>query len=209
MSSPLPIKGFGTSARFLIKLHLLLPLLFWRRTPLTLRQAVDLALHSNPLVAASDAGEKEAEARIREVHSGYLPRLQFSESLQRGNNPVFVFSSLLTQHQFTDANFAIGSLNRPDAMNNYQSQLTVEQVVFDARQTSRSIEAARFTRRMAGEDTVRAASSMPRAVNSAKIAASFLVPSFFVRTCHLLPIIAIQYPTYAVTLTSEGLITVL
>ena len=34
---------------------------------LTLRQAVDLALRSNPLVAAADAGEKEAEARIREA----------------------------------------------------------------------------------------------------------------------------------------------
>jgi outer membrane protein TolC len=66
----------------------------------TLRQAVNLALLSNPLVAATDAGEKEAEARIHQAHSGYLPRLQFSESLQRGNNPVFVFSSLLTQHQF-------------------------------------------------------------------------------------------------------------
>lgn len=67
---------------------------------LTLRQAVNLALLSNPLVAATDAGEKEAEARIHQARSGYLPRLQFSESLQRGNNPVFVFSSLLTQHQF-------------------------------------------------------------------------------------------------------------
>jgi len=127
---------------------------------LTLRQAVDLALRSNPLVAAADAGEKEAEARIRQAHSGYLPRLQFSESHQRGNNPVFVFSSLLTQHQFHEANFALGSLNRPDAMNNYQSQLTVEQVVFDARQTSRSVEAARFTRQMAGEETRRSHSDI-------------------------------------------------
>jgi len=123
---------------------------------LTLRQAVDLALHSNPLVAASDAGEKEAQARIHQARSSYLPRLQFSESLQHGNNPVFVF----TQHQFRDANFAIGSLNRPDAVNNYQSQLTVEQVVFDARQTSRSVEAARFTRQMAGEDTRRSHSDI-------------------------------------------------
>jgi outer membrane protein TolC len=121
---------------------------------------VDLALHSNPLVAASDAGEKVAEARIRQAHSGYLPRLQFSESHQRGNNPVFVFSSLLTQHQFNEANFALDSLNRPAAMNNYQSQLTVEQVVFDARLTSRSVEAARFTRQMAGEETRRSHSDI-------------------------------------------------
>ena len=127
---------------------------------LTLRQAVDLALRSNPLVAAADAGEKEAEARIHQARSGYFPRLQFSESLQRGNNPVFVFSSLLTQHQFSQGNFALGPLNRPDAMSNYQSRLTVEQVLFDSRQTSRGVEVARFTRQIASEDTRRSHSDV-------------------------------------------------
>ena len=157
MSSPIRIERFETVARFLTILAGS-PLL--AQEALTLREAVDLALHSNPLVAASDAGEKEAEARIHQTRSGYLPRLQFSESLQRGNNPVFVFSSLLAQRQFSDANFARGSLNRPDAMNNYQSQLTVEQVVFDARRTSRRVEEARFARHMAGEDTRRSHSDI-------------------------------------------------
>jgi hypothetical protein len=110
---------------------------------LTLRRAVDLALQSHPLVAAADAGEKEGEARIRHARSGYLPRIHFSESLQRGNNPVFVFSSLLNQRQFSQGNFSLASLNRPDALNNYQSRLTVEQVLFDSGQTSRGVEAAR------------------------------------------------------------------
>ncbi len=157
MSSPLRIERFATA--FLTILALAAPPLLAQDT-LTLRQAVDLALHSNPLVAAADAGEKEAEARIRQARAGYLPRLQFSDSVQRGNNPVFVFSSLLTQHQFSEANLAIGPLNRPDAMNNYQSQLTVEQVLFDARQTSRTVEAAHFTRQMAGEDTRRSHSDV-------------------------------------------------
>jgi outer membrane protein TolC len=122
---------------------------------LTLRRAVDLALQSHPLVAAADAGEKEGEARIRQARSGYLPRIHFSESLQRGNNPVFVFSSLLNQRQFSQGNFSLASLNRPDALSNYQSRLTVEQVLFDSGQTSRGIEAARFTREMAGQDTRR------------------------------------------------------
>ena len=159
MSSPLRIERLGTPARFLTILVLAGPALLAQEA-LTLRQAVDLALHSNPLVAAADAGEKEAEARIRQAHSGYLPRFQFLESVQRGDNPVFVFSSLLTQHQFSAANFAISSLNRPDAMNNYQSQLAVEQVVLDARQTRRSVEVARFSRQIAGEDTRRSHSDI-------------------------------------------------
>jgi outer membrane protein len=127
---------------------------------LTLRQAVDLALRSNPLVAAADAGEKEAEARIHQARSGYMPRVQFSESLQRSNNPVFAFTSLLTQHQFSEGNFAIGPMNHPDALNNHQSRLMVEQVLFDARQTSRGVEAARFTRQLASEDTRRSQSDV-------------------------------------------------
>lgn len=127
---------------------------------LTLRQAVDLALQSNPLVAAADAGEKEAKARIQQARSGYMPRAQFSESFQRSNNPVFVFTSLLTQHQLTERNLAIDSLNRPDALNNYQSRLMVEQVLFDAGQTSRGVDAARFTRQLASEDTRRSQSDV-------------------------------------------------
>jgi outer membrane protein len=127
---------------------------------LTLRQAVDLALRSSPGIAAAGAGEKEAEARVREARSGYMPRVLFTETLQRSNNPVFVFSSLLNQRQLTEADLALRPLNHPDALNNYQSRLLVEQVVFDARQTSRSVEAAHFSRRIAGEDTRRSQSDV-------------------------------------------------
>jgi outer membrane protein TolC len=119
---------------------------------LTLKQAVESALESNPLVAAALAGGQEAEARIRQAHSGYMPHVQFSESFQRSNNPVLVFGSLLTQHQLEEGNLALGPLNRPDALNNYQSRVTVEQMIFDFGQTGREVEAARLTSEMAGED---------------------------------------------------------
>lgn len=128
--------------------------------PLSLRQAVDLALQSNPLAAAAQAGEREAEARWRQARSGYLPRLNFSESFQRSNNPVFVFGSLLTQHQFTAANFDLGLLNRPEALSNYQSRLSVEQVLWDSRQTSRGVEAARLGQQISGQDTRRSRSDI-------------------------------------------------
>ena len=119
-----------------------------------------MALRSNPLMAAAGAGENESEARIHRARSGFMPRVQFSESLQSGNNPVFVFTSLLTQHQFSDGKFALAPLNRPDALNNYQSRLMVEQVLFDGRQTSRGVEAARFTRKLASEDKRRSQSDV-------------------------------------------------
>jgi len=127
---------------------------------LSLRQAVDLALRSNPLVAAADAGEREAQARVQRVRSGYLPRVQFSESFQKSNSPVFVFTSLLTQRQFRQEHFAIDRLNHPEALSNYQSRLMVEQVLFDARQTAHGVEAARFTGELAGEHTRRSHSEV-------------------------------------------------
>jgi hypothetical protein len=43
--------------------------------------------------------------RIRQAPAGMLPKVDYPESLTRSNNPVFVFSSLLMQHQFTQGNF--------------------------------------------------------------------------------------------------------
>jgi outer membrane protein len=120
--------------------------------PLTLKQAIESALESNPLVAAATAGGQEAEARIRQARSGYMPHLQFSESLQRSNNPVLVFGSLLTQHQLEERNLALGPLNRPEALSNYQTQITVEQTIFDFGRIGREVQAARLTSEMAGED---------------------------------------------------------
>jgi outer membrane protein TolC len=97
MSRPLRIEDLGNGIGVLTTLALAAAPLLAQDT-LTLRQAVEMALQSNPLIAAADAGEKEAETRVRQTRSGFLPRVQFSESLQRGNNPVFAFSSLLTQH---------------------------------------------------------------------------------------------------------------
>lgn len=138
------------AAAFVVLLALSSPV--WAQETLTLKQAVESALESNPLVAAALAGRQEAEARIRQAHSGYMPHVQFSESFQRSNNPVLVFGSLLTQHQLEEGNLALGPLNRPDALNNYQSRVTVEQMIFDFGQTGREVEAARLTSKMAGED---------------------------------------------------------
>jgi outer membrane protein len=138
------------AAAFVVSLALASPIA--AQEALTLRQAVESALESNPLVAAAIAGENEAEARITQTRSGYMPRIQFSESLQRTNNPVLVFSSLLTQHQLGEANLALGQLNRPDALNNYQSRLMVEQMILDSGQTAHEVEAARFNREKERED---------------------------------------------------------
>ena len=127
----------------------------WPQPALTLRDAVQAALSGNQSIAASAAGLKASETRIRQARSGFLPKLNYAESFARSNNPVFVFSSLLTQHLFTEQNFQVGPLNRPDFLNNFQSQLTVDQVLYDAGQTRTAMRSAKLTRDISGEENRR------------------------------------------------------
>src|SRR5271157_3383501 len=136
--------------RTIIVFLLAVPL--WPQCPLSLRDAVRLSLRENAGVAGVTAGARAAEARITQAHRGMLPKVDFSGNFARSDNPVFVFSSLLTEHQFGADNFAIGRLNRPGFLNNFQSQLTVDQALYDAGQTRNAVKSAELTRKMTGEE---------------------------------------------------------
>lgn len=122
---------------------------------LSLREAVRLSLAHNKGVEAATAAVDAASARITQARSGILPKVSYSESWTRSDNPVFVFSSLLTQHQFSTDNFQIGPLNRPDFLNNFQSVVTVDQPVYDAGRTKRAVHSAELGKEVAREDTRR------------------------------------------------------
>ena len=63
--------------------------------PLTVERAVEAAVaHSASLRAARAAGDEMAAQAVI-ARSALLPRLTVTESWQRGDQPVFVFSSLL------------------------------------------------------------------------------------------------------------------
>ncbi len=116
------------------------------QTPLTLQDAARTALESHPVIEAATAGEREAEAGIGIARSGRLPTLSWVESFTRSDNPVFVFGTLLNQRRFGEENFGIAGLNNPDSIQNFQSLLKVEQILFDARRTKHAIRSARLAR---------------------------------------------------------------
>ena len=116
------------------------------QTPLTLRDAARTALESHPVIEAATAGEREAEAGIGIARSGRLPALSWVESFTRSDNPVFAFGTLLNQRRFGEENFGIAGLNNPDSVQNFQSLLKVEQILFDARRTKHAIRSARLAR---------------------------------------------------------------
>ncbi len=111
---------------------------------LTLTKAVEIALLQNPLIRASVAEGKMAEAKLGEARSSRLPLVQFAETYTYSNNPVFVFGSLLEQSRFTAQNFDIGSLNNPEPISNFRSALILRLPLFNQLQTGTRIDQARF-----------------------------------------------------------------
>jgi outer membrane protein TolC len=146
------------------------------QAPLSLKDAVALALEKHPSVAASRDAVKSADMRVTAARGGYLPKVNYSESVLRSNNPVIVFSSLLTQHQFTADNFALGPLNRPGFLDNFQSQVTLDETIFDGGQTRLAVKSAQLGRSLSTEDErltrMNAIANVVRAYHGAVLAAA-------------------------------------
>ncbi len=130
----------------------LLAATLWAQPPLSLPDAVRLAIRENAAIAGTAEGARASASRITQARAGMLPKINYSESFARSDNPVFVFSSLLTQHQFGPENFAIDPLNRPDFLNNFQSLVTLDQPIYDAGQTRNAVKSAELAQKMTCEE---------------------------------------------------------
>jgi outer membrane protein TolC len=122
------------------------------QSPLSLSEAIARAKARNPDAGSAAVAEREAAERVTQARGGYFPKVDVAESWQRGNHPVFVFSSLLAQRQFTAADFALDALNYPAAIDNFRAAISVEQSLFD-RATAANVRAASIGRDMAATRT--------------------------------------------------------
>ncbi len=123
--------------------------------PLTLPEAVTVALKNNPTVKAAVAYAEAVQHGIAEAKASRYPHLDFSEAFTRGNNPVYVFGSLLTQRQFTASDFALNALNAPLPLDNFLTQFTGSVPIYDGGQTSRRIRDARWQAEAAAQRSQR------------------------------------------------------
>lgn len=110
--------------------------------PLTLRQAVQLALTQSPDADAAKAAAEEAKAGARLARTQYLPQVSFTEDMSRGDDPVYVFGTRLRQQRFTQADFALDSLNKPDPIGNFATRISGGWLLFDSFRTQKSIHGA-------------------------------------------------------------------
>lgn len=111
--------------------------------PLTLLEAVKIALEKNPQRKAALADTKAASADIKEARSFLMPRVTFSETATRGNDPVYVFGSRLRQQRFTAADFALNTLNTPTPLGNYATRFGGTWNLFDSFASWRGLDRAK------------------------------------------------------------------
>jgi len=132
-----------------------------KRGILTLEQAVREALDQNPAFRESADEAQAARARLKEAQAGWLPRIDFHQGFTRGNNPVYVFGTKLTQRQFSNADFALNNLNTPLPLDNFQTRLDGQWRLFDSGQTlfqqrsaKKLVTAADFQTEQARQDLI-------------------------------------------------------
>ena len=117
---------------------------------LTLQRAIAMALTANADVDAARAAQAETGAQRDAANRAWMPRITLEEGWQRGNQPVFAFGSLLAQRRFSEADFAVQSLNHPDPISNHRASLFLQQSIFDGGDTRARADTAAATFGLSG-----------------------------------------------------------
>jgi len=120
---------------------------------LTLAEAIVKALENNHEIRAVKSAAEAGKQDIGIARSYLLPKISIEERYLRTNNPGYAFMSKLNQSRIETPDFNPDSLNSPDAINDYQSSITVEQPVF-VRKALVGLDMSR-TESMAKEEDVR------------------------------------------------------
>lgn len=95
-----------------------------------LREAVSLAMENNHEIRAYRNSLSAQREDVGIARSYLLPKITFEERFMRTTNPTYAFMAKLNQERFSERDFAVSSLNSPEAVNDFQTSLSVEQPLF-------------------------------------------------------------------------------
>jgi outer membrane protein len=157
------LKGASRFARNVLPISLLslsIPGLLFaqqaqQRSPLTLRQAVNIALEKNPERKAALADTKAASADVKGARSFLLPHVTFSETATRGDDPIYAFGTKLRQQRFTMGDFALNQLNTPAPIGNFATRFGGTWNLFDSFASWHAVDRADRVRDAAGHQLER------------------------------------------------------
>lgn len=125
-------------------------------SPLTLQQAVRIALEKSPLRKAAIADTRVSSADVREARSVLMPRVTFAETATLGNDPVYVFGSRLRQQRFTADDFSLNKLNTPLPFGNFSTRFGGSWSLFDSFASWHGLNRAKQMNQAAGHQLERA-----------------------------------------------------
>lgn len=124
-------------------------------SPITLSQAVKIALERNPARKAALADTKAASADARQARSSFLPHVLFSEAITDGNDPVYVFGAKLREQRFSDADLVLNVLNKPQPFTNFATGFGGTWNLFDSFASSHAVDRAERAKYAAGQQLAR------------------------------------------------------
>ncbi len=102
---------------------------------LTLTDAIIAAAKYNPQVVAARHVVEAATSQVTTARSGLLPQLQLSESFNHTNSPLWAFGTKLNQGTIQGSDFSPDELNDPDAIQNFNTALSLSWRLYDGGQT--------------------------------------------------------------------------
>jgi TolC family type I secretion outer membrane protein len=100
-------------------------------SPLTLEGCIHAAIENNHAYLAEQENLAAAKAGVGKATSGFLPKVDVSETYMRSDNPVMAFGAKLNQGRFTASDFAVDSLNDPRPIDNFNFRAQVTQPIFN------------------------------------------------------------------------------
>ncbi len=124
---------------------------------MSLEEALELAAGNNLTVKSAEAGKMAARSSYRMTNSVFLPGVSVNYTGVSTNDPLSVFGFKLKQERVTQADFDPARLNHPDAYENFNTRIEVQQPLLNmdgiyARKAARNqYEALSLQARYTGE----------------------------------------------------------
>lgn len=113
---------------------------------LTLSKAIELALSKNPALKAAKYKIDAAKAGIEQARSAFFPRIDLSETYNRTNNPMLAVGNKLNQENFSRKDYRLSVLNDPTPVTNFNTQVILNQSIFDQGKAIIGIRQAKLQR---------------------------------------------------------------
>ncbi|MFZ3116226.1 MAG: TolC family protein [Syntrophales bacterium] len=117
----------------------------------SLSQAVRAALENNHELKAQRNAAAAKQEEIGVARSFLLPKIFLEERYLRTVNPGYAFMAKLDQQRIAAGDFIPDTLNHPDAVNDFQSTISIEQPLF-MRKAAIGLEMSKGESRAAAED---------------------------------------------------------